>query len=207
MDDEPVRRRPGRPKGSKASEKQKAAAARNRAKAHEAGARAKEVRDAMRAEPGYKPRWKQLIDGDIDVSDLTSKELLNRACANDDGTWTGRRHALPARIVARMEAESVRRARRGIERLTGLAIRGVRERLEDPDAPAQQLAAAKMVLEYRIGKVPEVVHIGSESAYDRLQQSAFTVLRGGDLHDELTEMAEGAIDNTGHQVVPGRVEE
>lgn len=202
-----ARKKPGRPKGSKASEAQKAAGKANLKKAQESKRAAAERRALEREDPDYKPRWKQLEDGDIDVSDLTSKELLYRACANNDGTWDGKRHALPARIIGRMEAESVKRARRGIEKLTGLAIKGIRARLEDDEAPAQQLAAAKMVLEYKIGKVPEVVHIGAETAYDRLQQSAFIIQRGGDLSTELEGMAEGAMDNTGHDVVPGQLEE
>lgn len=202
-------RLPGRPKGTKASEKQKAAGKANMAKAHAARAAQKAERDALKEDPDYKPRWQQLVDGDISVADLTLKELQKHACANDDGTWVGKRHALPARIVSSMDAERIRRERYRMSRLTTKAFKALDSRLEDDDAPAQQLTAALRVIEYSIGKVPEVVHIGAETAYDRLQQSAFIVQRGNDLASELEQMADEApsLDNTGHQVVPGQLEE
>lgn len=171
-----TRRGPGRPPGIKNTEAQNEAAKANLAKAHRAS---KERGAARRASKKLeKPRWKKLEDGDISVRDLTDKELVRRECANNDGTWEGRRHQLPPRLISRMDAESVRRARNGIDRLTKPALRALRTRLEDDEAPAQQLAAAKMVLEYKVGKVPEVIHVGAETEYDRLQQTGFVIMRG-----------------------------
>lgn len=196
----------GRKPGQPSSEAQKAANAKARAAAAESRRKQKAERDAMKEVEGYKPRWQQLVDGDISVADLTLKELQKRAVSNDDGTWTGRRHALPARIISQMEAERIKRERYKMARLTSKAYKALDSRLEDDDAPAQQLTAALRVIEYAIGKVPEVVHVGAETAYDRLQQSAFIVQRGGGLKEELEQMASEAIDNTGHDVVPGELE-
>lgn len=172
------KRRPGRPRGSKASEKQKEASRANVKKAAAAKREKKAARDLMRKEPGYKPRWKQVEDGDLDVSQLTTKELTKRAVANDDGSWDGARHPLSSRVVSRMVAEKIKRDRQAIDRLTKKGIRALETRLDDDDAPAQQLAAALRVIEYSIGKVPEVVHIGGETEFDRMKQSAFIVMRG-----------------------------
>lgn len=196
----------GRKAGKPVTEAQRAANEKARKAAAESKRIAKAKRDELREDPEYKPRWKQLEDGDIDVSDLSAKELRMRACANNDGTWTGKRHPLPSRIINRMEAEKVKRDRREMARLTRKGFKALEERLDDSDAPAQQLTAALRVIEYSIGKVPEVVHIGAETAYDRLQQSAFIVKRGGDLQEELEGLsADGALDNTGHDVVSGEL--
>jgi hypothetical protein len=205
----------GRKAGGPISEAQR----KSNEKARAAAAKAKKARAAERREQAalakaegvvVKPRWQQLEDGDLDVSDLTTKELYKRRCANNDGTWDGARHVPSTRLVTRMEAEFVRRMRQKMSALTGPAFRALKERLDDNDAPAQQFAAAKMVIEYGIGKVPEVVHIGAETAYDRLQQSAFIVQRGGGLREELEEMDQEptpGLDNTGHQVVSGELEQ
>lgn len=166
----------GRPRGSPASAAQKS----THKIAQAASVKKRKERKQKRQAELEKPRWKQLEDGDITVRDLTDKELIERACANNDGTWEGRRHQLPIRLINRMEAESVRRARNGLDRLTKPALRALRTRVEDDDNPAQQLAAAKLILEYKIGKVPEVVHIGVENDWDRLRQGAFRIERGED---------------------------
>lgn len=158
------------------------------AKALAVKAEQKAARDLAKEDPEYKPRWQQLVDGDITVADLTLKELQKHACANDDGTWVGKRHALPARVVSAMDGERIRRERYRMSRLTTKGFKALESRLDDDDSPAQQLTAALRVIEYAIGKVPEVVHIGAETAYDRLQQSAFIVQRGGDLKSELEQM-------------------
>ena len=201
------KRKPGRPKGTPASDKQKAASKENVKKALEARAKAKAERDALREDPDYKPRWQMLEDGDIDVTDLTLKECMRGQCANNDGSWDGKRHTLPPRIKTQMEHEWKRRLRAKFDRLAPKALKAFEDLIEDEDNPAQRWAATKFALEYQFGKVPEVVHLGVESGYDRLQQSAFIVQRGGDLRSELEEMAESAIDNTGHDVVPGQLEE
>lgn len=175
--DQTTTKRPvGRPKGSKNTPAQTAASKANIKKANAARAEAKAKRKAGKAVE--KPRWKQLEDGDITVRDLSQKELIKKACANNDGSWEGRRHQLPLRIVRRMEAEFIRRARDDMWVLKPAAKRALKARLDDDDNPAQQLAAAKMVYEYIVGKVPDVVHVSADTEYDRLQSTGFVILRG-----------------------------
>lgn len=168
------KRKRGRPKGSKNNAAQKATVA----KAQQKSAEARKARAAARKAELEKPRWKQLEDGDIHVKDLTDEECLRGEVANNDGSWEGRRHRLSIKHINRMEAESIRRARNDLLQLTPSAISAIEQRLEDADAPAQQLAAARLVLEYRIGKVPEVVHVGPETEYDRMVAQGFRILRG-----------------------------
>lgn len=175
MPEAPARRGRGRPKGTPASEKQKATSVGARKRAAEE----KRKRKAERAEL-EKPRWKQLEDGDITLKDLTDEELIRGECANNDGTWEGRRHKFEPRLINRMRTEYKRRFSKGIEMLGPLVLETMEDILYDDEARAQQVAVVKMVTEYTIGKVPDVVHVGGETEYDRLQQSAFVVLRGAD---------------------------
>lgn len=178
VDEKPKRGR-GRPPGGTVSEAQRAASRQNVKRAQEARRKRKEAEDAKRASGEIeKPRWKQLEDGELSVRDLTAKELRRKACANNDGTWEGKRRKLPQRIINNMEAESFRRARQALDALTGPAMKAIRERIEDSEAPAQQFAAARMVIEYKLGKVPEQVHHTGDNAFTQMTQSAFVVLRG-----------------------------
>lgn len=194
----PGKKKLGRPKGIPASDAQKAAAKENQKKAAAAIKKRAEARKLARL-AGEKPRWKQLVDGDIDMSDLTMDELLAGAVANNDGSWDGRRHSLPARLKGRMETERRRRIRRDFDKLAPMALEAFEDLLMDADAPAQRLAAAKMVMEHQIGKVPEIVHVGQETAFDRIQAGAFvTILRGSENVDPGPD--EGESDDDVHDV-------
>lgn len=167
MTAEQTRRGPGRPKGTPASDAQKA----TNPKARKAAQEAKAKRKAARALE--KPRWKQLEDGDITVRDLTDKELIEGACANNDGSWEGRRHVLSARLMGRMKTEYKRRFAQGLEKLGPLVLDAFEDILNDDEARAQQVAVGKLITEYTIGKVPEVLHVGVETEWDRMGQTAF----------------------------------
>lgn len=166
----------GRPKGIPASDAQKAAGKANLKAGHKTRkAKGAQRRAVMELE---KPRWKQLEDGELDVSDLTMDELIRGACANNDGTWEGKRHKLSTRLLGRMETERRRRIRRDFDKLAPDAISAFEEMINDADNPAQRLAASKMVIEHQIGSVPKEVHVSVETDWDRLQDSGFTILRG-----------------------------
>ena len=168
--------RRGRPKGTPASKAQAEAGKANIKKAHAA----RKERALARKALAEKPRWKKLEDGDIGVGDLTMDELIEGTTANNDGTWEGKRHRFNTRWLGRMETERRRRIKRGIEKLAPMALEALEDILGDDDARPQQMAAVKMVVEYEIGKVPDVVHVGAETEYDRLQQTAFRIVRGAD---------------------------
>lgn len=174
VSDEKTKRGRGRPKGTPASETQRAASKTNVKKAHKAIAE----RKAKRQQVEEKPRWKKLEDGDINMRDLTLDELVKGEVANNDGSWEGRRHTFDVRWQQRLNAEYKRRIRNGIDKLAPLALEALEELLEDGDAPAQRAAMVKMVLEYQVGKVPDVVHVGVENEFDKLQQTAFRIVRG-----------------------------
>lgn len=127
-----------------------------------------------------KPRWKQLEDGDIAISDLTMDELIKGACANNDGTWEGKRHQLDTRILQKMETERRRRIRRDFDKLAPAAIEAFGDLIDDPDNPAQRLAASKMVIEHQIGSVPKEVHVSVETEWERMGETAFHIVRSVD---------------------------
>ena len=168
----------GRPKGTPASKAQREAGKRNLKQGHKTRkAKGAERRAAMELE---KPRWKQLEDGDIAVTDLTMDELIKGACANNDGTWEGKRHRLDTRMLSRIETERRRRIRRDFDKLAPAALEAFEEIIADDDNPAQRLAAAKMVIEHQIGKVPEQVHVSVETEWERMGTTAFQIVRGED---------------------------
>jgi len=160
-------------KGVPATEKQKAAGKRNLQAAH----RARRQRAIDRLDE--KPRWAMVLDGELKVRDLTDEELNRGAIMNNDGTWEGPRKHLPPRILNRMSAERARRIRTLVNGTGMPAARGLGEIIDDPDHSAR-FQAIRLALEYNIGKVPDVVHLGVESEWDRMQQAAFVIQRGVD---------------------------
>lgn len=168
--------KPGRKKGSKATAKQAAAGKENIKKAHAARKKRKQDREATGVLE--KPRWKQLEDGDISLKDLSLKELVRGECANNDGSWEGRRHRFSPKMQQKMYTEFKRQFRRDFDNLAPLAIDAIEDILQDTDNPAQRWAAAKTMVEYQMGKVPDVVHVGQETEFERLSQTGFVILRG-----------------------------
>lgn len=181
QDSQQSKRGRGRPKGSKASELQKSKLDEGRAKAI-ATTKARKARRRQQRADGVmeKPRWQKLRDGELTVKDLTDDELIKREVANDDLTWYGRRGPVSERHLNAMEAERIRRLKRKVFKLGDKAADALEELLDDHDSPAVRLAATKFVLEHNIGKVPDVVHVGVETAWDRLGQTGFVVARGSD---------------------------
>jgi hypothetical protein len=151
-------------------------------KATEARRARKAARDAK---PPEKPRWKKFEDGDITVRDLTTKELRRHACANNDGSWEGKRRRLPGRLIAAMDREVAVREQRLMDRLVKPGIRAIRELIDDEENPSVRLAASKFAIERKYGKAVETIHHGVETEFDRLAQSAFIIQRGADLAKEL----------------------
>lgn len=76
-------------------------------------------------------------------------------------------------MIGRMRTEYKRRFAQGIEKLGPLVLDAFEDILDDNEARAQQVAVGKLVTEYTIGKVPEVLHVGVETEWDRMGQTAF----------------------------------
>jgi hypothetical protein len=169
-------RKVGNRKGEPATPKQTAKLAEGR----QAAKKAREARKAAREAEMEKPRWKQLEDGDITLKDLTLQELVRKQCANNDGSWEGRRHAFSPRWQNRMYNEFRKRFRQDFDELAPLALEAFEDILTDEDNPAQRWAAVKTVVEYEMGKPVETVHVGPETEWDRLQATGFHVMRGVD---------------------------
>lgn len=172
-------------KGVPATAKQKAAASKNSKKANaaraERAAERKAARIAARANGAVvKPRWQQLEDGDITVKDLTMDELIKGEVTNADGTREGKRHPFDVKWLNKMNNERVLRIRKGIAVLAQPALDAIEEMINDADNPSQRAAMSKMVIEYEIGKVPEVIHVGQETEWDRMTQGAYVIQRGVD---------------------------
>lgn len=182
MAEQEKRRGRGRPKGTPASAAQKATVKQAQKVSAAKRAERKKAREAAAAEARaleqkVKPRWEQLEDGDISVTDLTLDELTKKVCANNDGSWDGRRHHFNARMIQRMESERLRRLKNLLSEHTSDAIDAIGEIINDSEHN-QRLAASKLAIEYDLGKPVEVIHVGQETEWDRLSQAGFVILRG-----------------------------
>lgn len=207
MADEPKKRGRGRPKGTPASAAQKATVvgaqeASRKARAERKAAREAEAERLRALELPVKPRWRQLEDGDIRVSDLTLDELARLEISNSDGSWEGQRHPLSSRVISSMQTELAKRIKRGIHGIAPAALEALEEMVDDNENPAQRLKAVQMVLDHTVGKPADIVHIGVENEWDRMTQTAFVIQRGT---DAVTDGVEPPATESDQQTVAGEV--
>lgn len=157
---------PGK-KGHKPSKKTLEALARGRQKRDANNAHRKETGMTARA------RLQQLLSGELTIADLDSKELRRGRLHDGNGSYQGKPLKLPARISDQMHAEFMRRTIRMLNKYGMKAAKLLVESMDDPEVdPRIQHDARKYILERFIGKVPDVVHVGPENEFDRLQQGA-----------------------------------
>lgn len=122
-----------------------------------------------------KSRRAQFMDGDLTVRDLSYEELSIGKIANHDGTFEGRQPRMPDRFLAQLEGERIRRIKQILKDAGPEAAEAAVGLMTMADSDNVRLAAAKYVMEHNIGKVPDVVHVGAETGWDRLQQTGFHV--------------------------------
>jgi hypothetical protein len=118
-------------------------------------------------------RLRQLIDGELTVRDLDDEEIRRGRCHDGHGSFVGRPPAMPARIQDLMYQENIRRTNRVFAQHASKAAKRMVAIMTEEGADPTQLRAAMAIVERHIGKVPDVVHVGPESEFDRLQQGVF----------------------------------
>lgn len=167
-------RKPSNRRGKPVTDKQREALKQGTKVAVAKRKAAKEKRKQER-EAGIPPRWQQVEDGTITVAELSDLELARLTTANNDGTWDGRRHTFSSRVQNRMAGELARRIKRNINAIAPAAVDAL-EAMVDDDTSPHHFRATQFVIEHVVGKVPDVVHVGPETEWDRLQSQAFVVI-------------------------------
>lgn len=162
-------------KGETATAAERSALDRGRKKGHATRkAAGKQRRQATKAVG--KSRRQLFTEGSLGVRDLTYDELVRGLIANHDGSFEGKQAPLPSRFLAQLESERVRRINQ-IAKEAGPESANMIVELMGAENENVALQASKYIFERNVGKQPDVIHVGSETAWDRLQQeSAFAVV-------------------------------
>lgn len=166
-------------KGKQATAAELSALDRGRAKGHATRRKRGEQRRAKAKELG-KTRRQMFMDGEIDLRDLSIDELASGKIANHDGSFEGRQPMLPPRMLAQLEGERVRRIKAIVKKAGPAIAEEIVDLALNAESEQVRLNAGKHILEHNIGKVPEVVHVGNETAWDKLQQIGFVIARDED---------------------------
>ena len=118
-------------------------------------------------------RLAQLLSGELSVKDLDDMEIRRGRLHDGNGSFEGRPPRMPARIQDAMYAENVRRTQRVFAQYAMPAAKKMVRLMNEEDADSTQLRAAMAIVERHVGKVPDVVHLGVETEFDRLKQGVF----------------------------------
>lgn len=129
-------------------------------------------------------RLQQLIDGELTVKDLDDIEIRRGRVHNGQGSFEGRPPRMPARIQDLMYQENIRRTQRVFAQYAMPAAKRMVKMMNEEDADSTQLRAAMAIVERHVGKVPDVIHVGQETEFDRLQQGVFEFDRAELTEDE-----------------------
>lgn len=104
-------------------------------------------------------RAQRLIQGYMDVSELTNEELARKTTMSNNGGFAGRRPNFPERILLAMEREYLRRFEDSMRALVAPALDTVESIMKTSDKDAVRLAASQLVFDRVIGKVPEKMQV------------------------------------------------
>lgn len=111
-------------------------------------------------------RYKDLIDGIIDINTLDDEELARCQLKDKNGRFTGKPPTfLPRSLVQRMQREFFRRGDNLFSKSYVTAVQTMVDTMTDPMVdPAVRLKAAQYVVERVRGKTPEHVIVTGEDA-------------------------------------------
>jgi hypothetical protein len=156
-------------KGQKATEKQRAAGRKNLAAGRKTrDEKRREARESGEFVPA-KERWAALLSGTITVKDLDNEEIARMQVRSRDGSFGGRRRAVPSHLAQQMQREGIRRATELFRISAPAAVDGLLKIAEDPDAKdSDRIKAYSIIMDRGLGRVPETVRIeqGELPAWD-----------------------------------------
>jgi hypothetical protein len=116
-------------------------------------------------------RYKQLIDGEIDIETLDDEELARCQLKDKNGRFTGKPPTfLPRSLVLRMQREFFKRGDDLFAKSYVEAVKTMTRTMTDPMVdPAVQIKAAQYVIERVRGKTPDhVVVTGDDAPWQRI---------------------------------------
>ena len=116
----------------------------------------------------YSGRWKQLIEGEIDVEDLDTEELARCKLRDRNGKFTGRPPKfVPRQLVDAIQSEHHKRINAALEESLSDTVKTMRGIMRDPEAdPATRLRAAIYVYERFMGKTPDRIEVAKGDKVD-----------------------------------------
>jgi hypothetical protein len=114
-----------------------------------------------RSQVKYSGRYRDLVEGRLDVEELTTEELAKGKLMDKDGKFRGRPPKfLPRQLVDAMRSEHYKRVNAVLEESLSDMVKTMRAIAKDPDVdPATRLKAAVYVYERFMGKTPDKVEV------------------------------------------------
>lgn len=169
-------------KGSRQTPAQKRAAEANLAKGRAARRKQQAEQEAREAAGEVRvtasERWARLLDGTLTVQDLDNDELARMQVRSADGSFAGRRRAVPSHIAQAMQREGIKRATEMFRVAAPRAVKRLIEIAEDPETKdADAIRAMDILLNRGLGKQPETVLIEEKSKWEDAQEAGFGVQR------------------------------
>lgn len=165
-DESAPKRGRGRPKGSKATETQKAALDAGRAK--RAAIRAARAEAKKSGDVPAKSRHQMLIDGELDVRELDEQELRRFRGRDIDGEFKGRTAPLPTQIHSKIRQRLLQTMQEGFEGFLPRAQAILEDIAEAGDTDSARVKAVDLLLQRGAGKVPDIVRVGAEDPWDAI---------------------------------------
>lgn len=172
--------------GKKQTPAQKSAGEANLAK----GRKAKQEQARAAREAGLPTggeRWAMLLSGQITVKDLDDQEIKRMKVRGQDGTFSGRRRAIPSNLILAFQREQVERANNEVRSMAIGAVKELYKMGTDVDVgEAARVRALTYLADRALGKTPETMRIEGMSGFDKMLSDAIGV--DADLDIEASEL-------------------
>lgn len=150
-------------RGESATPAQRAAA-----KVNLAAGQAKRAKMLKDGEGGQntQDRWAMLIDGRLSVRDLDDAEIRKMRVRGVGGTFAGNARRLPSHLAQQFADERNRRAVGDLGKALPMAIKALKDILDDPDTDAAvKVRVADMIINRNLGKTPETLRVQTDNAW------------------------------------------
>ena len=162
----------GRAKPRTAAQKAQIAATKDKARAAAAESRRK-TREAHGTGIPHSVRWAKLLDGTLTVEELDDEEVAHGRLRNRDGSFTGRRPAIPSSIAQAMRKEYMRRIGDKFTHALPELVDVLVEIAKNPEVKeADRIKAINMVTDRVMGRAVETVRFEGASPFDSMLADA-----------------------------------
>lgn len=131
----------------------------------------------------HSERWAALLSGQLTVADLDDEEIAHGRLRSADGSFVGRRPAIPSHLAQQMRSEYMRRIGDKFTQALPDLVDILVDIAKDPEAKhGDKIKAITLVTDRVMGKAVETVRVEGASAFDQMLADAVGVDR--DLADD-----------------------